>query len=311
MSDGTVHPADGESAKTVLRSALTRADARVDGIMPVLRHLVAAEPDPALNDEAITRVRSMIGDLSAQLIGNGESDQLSVRLSSELVKDAALLAHIHSLALEWQIAESLNARLGVDPVVSPLLQSLISSADMAVQSAAITFLAAQARWRQTQSRMKLPLRELPVDALHSVLQTLRTLSYEYADLWQRADQMETLLRSEYDEGATRLGAASHLLASILHGGWPVLDVIETGATLFLSAASTLSWQRRENVVLAAHDGQFTRLALALRAAGAEPLKINEQLAALYPDAPLPANLRDLSQADAGAILGGYSLENGQ
>ncbi|MFN5779780.1 MAG: hypothetical protein ACK44O_09970, partial [Novosphingobium sp.] len=95
-----------------------------------------------------------------------------------LVERAALLNHIHAQALEFQLGERLQARIALDPVLSPLLQALIASPDSTTAASAMALLAAQARYVQAQRRMQLPVGELPADLFHAILQTVRGLEAE-------------------------------------------------------------------------------------------------------------------------------------
>ncbi|MEJ2408120.1 MAG: hypothetical protein P8Y48_01990 [Novosphingobium sp.] len=318
MIDKTVHPASGENVEAVLRDELARGDAMAETVLPILRHLVAAEDSSVFSDEILARVRGMLADIAASLLGGAlggdegagsaaETDETGI-LTRALIDNPALLSHVHSLALEWQLTERMQGRFAIDPVVSPLLQALISSPDAETQRLAMTFLAAQARWCQAQRRMQLPLRELPGDLFHAVLLTLRALAVRTPEIAQRAAQAEAAMRQSYDEGAGRLGLASRLIMSLGAGAQAALSVTHGGVALFLTALSLGSGQARDVVVLSTHEAQLARLALALRSAGLKPSAIEEQFLALHPEVTLPHGFEGVGRDFAAAILasGRYS-----
>lgn len=315
MIDKTVHPASGENVEAVLRDELARGDAMAETVLPILRHLVAAEDSSVFSDEILARVRGMLADLAGGLLGalneGGQQAQSAAEaehLASALMDNPALLSHVHALALEWHLTERMQARLAIDPVVSPLLQRLIASSDPAVQGLAMTFLAAQARWCQAQRRMMLPLRELPSDLFHAALLTLRALSIPTPEMADRAAQAEAALRQSYDEGASRLGLASRLIMGLGVEAQAALSLAGGGVALFLTTLSLGSGQLRDAAVLSTHKAQVARLALALRAAGLEASAVEEQFLALHPDVTLPPGFDRIGPDFAAALLssGRYS-----
>ena len=76
--------------------------------------------------------------------------------------------------MSQRVLERLQARSGIDPVLTPLVQDLVASKDGSVASLAMAVLASQARFQQHYRRMELPLRELPGDLFHQALVLLRT-----------------------------------------------------------------------------------------------------------------------------------------
>ncbi|MCJ2186200.1 hypothetical protein [Novosphingobium beihaiensis] len=310
MIDRTVQPASGENVEAVLREELARGDAMAETVLPILRHLVAAEDSSVFSDEILARVRGMLGDIAGALLAaaghdgeRAEDAAEAEHLASALTDNPALLAHVHALALEWHLTEKMQGRLAIDPVVSPLMQALIASADPDVQRLAMTFLAAQARWCQGLRRMTLPLRELPGDLFHAVLLTLRAHAVHTPGMAERVAQAEAALRQTYDESTSRLGLASRLLVEL--GGEAqaaALSLQHGGVALFVTALSHGSGQGRDGVVLATHKAQVARLALALRAAGLEPSAVEEQFLALHPDVTLPPGFDRVSPDLAASVL---------
>lgn len=300
------------TVEDVLRDELAHGDAVIGSIGPILRHLLANDDHSLFNDEIVARVRGMIDHIARQMLdavadaeGPNRRDHAVETIEhviSALVERSALLTHVHAQALEFQLAERLQARIALDPVLSPLLQALIASPDSATAASAMALLAAQARFVQAQRRMQLPLEELPADLFHAVLQVLRTVPAE-ADVLTKA---ELALRARYDEGRSRLGLLSRLVIGMGGGATAALAVGHAGVGLFLTALSLGSGQDRDLTALAAHEGQLARFALALRAAGVRPDGIEEQFLAIHPDVSLPEGFAGLG-ADRAAALLAHSL----
>src|SRR5262245_4770206 len=137
MMDGAASrdPANpsGTADETALREAMAQADAALDAAVPVLRHLIGRGDHDLLDEETVARVRAMIDDVADQLLleirglDAPESADPALRdaLTAAIGGDRSLLAHVHALALEWRLTQRLQARLGLDPVLSPLIQALI------------------------------------------------------------------------------------------------------------------------------------------------------------------------------------------
>jgi hypothetical protein len=200
--------------------------------------------------------------------------------------------------VEWQLTERLQGRLALDPVLSPLLQSLIASPDAGIAGGGMALLAAQARFVQAQRRMQLPLAELPADLFHLVLQVLRTAEVP-AEVCARA---EAALRTGFDEGRSRLGLMSRLIMALGGGAVAALSVGHAGVGMFLTALALGSGLDRDAACLATNETQFARLALALRAAGARHEVVEEQFLALHPETSLPEGFDQLGADRAAALL---------
>lgn len=309
MIDQVVHQADAQDVETALRGELARGDAMARTVPPILRHLVAAEDSTLFSDEILARIRGMLADLTHGLLDAaperdggelpaGEADILA----RAFLDNPALLSHLHALALEWQLTERLQLRLAIDPVVSPLLLELASSQDGAAQELATRFLAAQARWCQSQRRMKLSFLDLPGELFRTMLAILRAYFGDGAGMAERAAKAEHEFRDRDEKGASRLGLASRLVMSLGAGALAGLSVSHAGAALFLTALALGSGQGRDAVVFATHKSQLARLALALRIAGLDPGAIERELLALHPDTALPPGFDSLSADQAAAIL---------
>jgi hypothetical protein len=300
---------DGPSVEDVLRDELQHGDSMIESVAPILRHLLTNDDHSLFSDEIVARVRGMMDHLARQLLDalidagseQGSRDhgtEVIAQVMAELVERSALLTHAHALAIEFSLTERLHARLSLDPVLSPLLQSLIASSETGVSAAGMALLAAQARFVQAQRRMQLPLTELPADLFFAALQALRGVEAEPA----ATAMAETMFRAQYDEGRSRLGLLSRLVLGMGGGATAALSVTHAGTALFLTALSLGSGQDRDLTVLATNEAQLARLALALRAAGLRPDAIEEQFLSLHPDVSMPEGFSQLGADRAAALL---------
>ncbi|MBX7493169.1 hypothetical protein K3163_08105 [Qipengyuania sp. 1NDW9] len=294
-----------------LREALARADATLAGIEPILGHLLSAPDHSLFSDEIVARVRGMVADLARQILraqaeATGESgrdafvERHGEALREHLQGFPDLLLHCHALAIEWQLTERLEAQLGLDPVLSGLMQRMIADADGWISSGAMAALAAQARYAQAQRRMELPLGELTGDLFHRTLLAWRDYCGDgQSDAVSRA---ETRLRSTYDESAGRLALFARLVSALGDRAKGALVIEDAGCGLFFSALAALSSQSRDLAVLASHGKQAVRLALSLRAAGMEAGQVDELLLMLHPGGAPIAGLAEMSQREAMDLL---------
>jgi hypothetical protein len=313
MIEGTVSVATATPVESVLRVELAHGDAVIGTIAPILRHLLANGEHSVFSDEIIARARGMFSNMARQLLdavvcGQGGTERVEhdhdqvIALSEALVEHPALLAHVHALALEFQLAERMQARLSIDPVLPPLMQSLIASSDSTQAGLGMALLAAQARFIQAQRRMQLPLAELPGDLLHGAVQAMRTLAgSEQAEVSAAA---EAVIKGGYDEARSRLGLLARLVTSMGGGATVALSANHAGVAMFLTALSLASGQDRDLTVIATNEGQLARLALALRAAGLRPEAIGEQFATLHPEVELPDGFEALDADRAASLLAG-------
>ncbi|MEP7223093.1 MAG: hypothetical protein ABI673_10575 [Novosphingobium sp.] len=302
--------ADADSIERVMRAELSHGDAMIGTIVPIIRHLVASDDQSVFSEEIVARTRGMLEHVARQLLAalavaenkadSREHDRAALEpLLLAIAADPALLAHVHALALEWQLTERVHARLGLDPVLSPLLQSLIASHDPGTAASAMNLLAAQARFTQSQRRMQLPLRELPADVLHAALAAMTDRAG--ADD-EAADRAELAISAEYDEGNTRLGLMARLIMGMGGGAMAALSIEHAGVAMFLSALSIASGQDRSLTTLSTNESQIARLALALAAAGLKPQVVEQQFLSLHPEVSLPAGFEALGPDQAAAIL---------
>jgi len=316
MIDATSPSLDPASPEQELSAALSRADVVADTVVPILRHVLSNEDNSLFGDEIVARIRGMIRHLSVQLLdrlasaSNGtapsqhEAD-LAAQLSDHLLESDGLVCHVHALALEYQLAERLRSRFGVDPVLTPLLQDRIASSDPDLAALAMRFLAAQARHGQSQGRMKLPLLELPGDHLHHAL-----LAMQAIDPQTRADAAVQGIRRDYDEASTRLGLASLLLARMGADASEALKINHAGVALFASALEIASGLDRDSAILATHETQAARLALALRSADAKLDVVRDQYLTLHSELEFPEHFDAIGPDRAAALLASGSSFDG-
>ena len=301
MGEETMDLAADDAVEAILRGGLAREARALTAVVPVLRHLLGSEAQGLVSEAIVARVRGMILDLAAQLLAVQEGRDPAARapghdsstieaLAESLMGDEALLAHCHALATESLVADRLQQRHAIDPVLSPLLQELIAAEDSAIAALAMATLAAQSRFVQSQRRMELPLGELPAELFHTLLARLpggAGVSHQQAS---------------YDEASSRIGLLARLVTAMRRGAVAALALDHAGLALFASAlaGATRSW--REDTVLACQEGQGVRLALTLRAAGLAAPAIERQLALTEPAALLPAAIGALDPSRAGALL---------
>ena len=307
------NPTGPEAVETTLARALARGDALVATTGPILRHLLVNDDHSLFSDAIIARVRGALGDIARQLLeAMAAQDEKAEKhafvgdrideLATLFGSDIAFLGHIHAMALEFQLSERLQERCGIDPVLSPLLQSLIASSDAGTGGTAMRLLAAQARFLQAQRRMEMPLGELPGDLFHCALQIMQTFAGEAGEGASGAAAAQ--LRDAYDESDSRIGLLARMVTGMGNGGVAALSLHHAGPALFTTALALASGQDRNLALLAAHDRQAIRLAVMLRASGIKPDAIAEQLALIDPEAQLPPSFEALRRDRAEALLSG-------
>jgi hypothetical protein len=234
-----------------LRRALAQGDRALGRIGPILGHLLSTRDQSLFSDELVARIRSMLTHLAWQVLRvQAEATGVKGReefaaehgesLSETLFASLPLVAHCHALALEWQLSARMEGEFGLDPVISPLLQSLIGHEDAGIASGAMASLAAQARYAQTQRRMSLPLSELPGDLFHALLLAWR--AYNGDDLSDALVRAEGRLRAEYDEAAGRL--------SLLERVATLVGKDATNALIFDQAGIGLAGKDKQRLAVA-------------------------------------------------------------
>ncbi len=299
--------------EAILRQELVRGDVALAGVAPVLTHLLAGTGQSLISDAVVAQMRGMLGDIAEQLLrtlqmaatdhgdsGSTVDPEKIDALSQRFVSSTVILSHAYALAVESHFAILLEERVGIDPVLSPLLQELIASDQDETAELAMSAMAAQARFMQAQRRMNLPAAELPSELFHQVLSIWRRFAREVSpDLLEKAEQV---LRSQHDETTSRLGLFSRLVTSMKGGVHAALSIDHAGISLFASAIASVTRQPRELAVLACHEGQVARLALTLRGAGVKPEEIARQIALIHPEMTLPDGFQDIGSRQALSML---------
>lgn len=296
-----------DAVEAILKEELARESRALSAVVPVLRHLLASEAQALVNEAILARVRGMVRDLAAQLIAARHGRNPAARapvpadpaaleaLCERLMADEPLLAHCHALAAESLVADRLQQRHAIDPVLSPLLQELIASEDPAIAALAMAALAAQSRFVQSQRRMELPLGELPAELFHALVARAQAQAAESGALLR--------LQAGYDEATGRLGLLARLVAAMRRGAVAALGLDHAGLALFASTLAGMTRQPRSEVVLACHEGQGMRFALLLRACGAKVPTIERQLLMVDPTGRVPNALAGITPDRAFALLG--------
>ncbi|PNU06216.1 hypothetical protein [Novosphingobium guangzhouense] len=304
MIDQAALPADLQGAEAAIRRDLARSGAAAASTLPVLRYLVAAEPDNSFAEEVLARVKGILRDVAAQvldaLIGSIDRrahahEEVAV-LSRAFLDDTIVLAHAHAVALEWQLTERLSTHLGLDPVVSPFVRARVAAGDALMRE----FLTAQARWVDRQRRMALPLVEVPAPVLDAVLAIVRALVEAEPALSNRVAAVEAEVRLRHDEISNRLMVAERVVADDAFEA--TAPVSACGVTLFLTAFAARSGQPRDGLVAAMQPGQQTRLALLLLAAGTPAALVDAQIREIHGRTGMPAVLAGIDAMRAAAIL---------
>ena len=305
-------PDSGEKNRmAVLRDELSRGNAMLARVAPILSHLLATPDHSLFSDELVARIRGMCHDMAWQILraqaeATGEkgrdafADRHGEALAEHFFSSPAILSHCHALALEWQLSARMEQQYGIDPVLSHTLQDLIASPDSSQASAAMAALAAQARFAQAQRRMELPLAELPGDLFHELLLGWRSFNGQ-----RRSDAMiraEAKLRNGYDESANRLALLARLVSGMGEDAATALDLGKAGVALFLSALAARSGQTRAMTVLSTNERQVFRLALGLRAAGLEREEMEAQVLRIHPQVDPPRATCGISASEATQLL---------
>ncbi|MEW9853984.1 hypothetical protein [Novosphingobium sp. M1R2S20] len=306
MIEAPVRTISGVSLEESLRATLAQGDAVAGTVQPVLNHLLAGPDASLFGEEILARMRGMLSHLGAQLLdvpGSGVRSgdpACTAAVIAALRQKSEVLSHLHALALEWQITERLLQEFAIDPITPPLLQSLLTSQEVATRELAAKFLGSQARWCQAQRRMQLPLAELPQDVLDSAL----AASYAALPVDSRSFAPEHQAPVIYRREASRIELAGRLLTSISNPTIDPFDVGQGGVALFMTTLALASGQARDRLCLSAHESQMVRLALALRAAGLSGDEIERQLFILVPNSVLHHGFGKITSDQAASLLAG-------
>jgi len=291
-----------------LRDEMARGNRALRSLAPVIAHLLESDGPSLVSDAIVARLRGMLLHISEQLLASLETEQAvdprrteaQSILVDRLVGDESVVDHLYAVALEGLLTENLQQYAAIDPVLSPLMQELIASERPEIAEVAMTAMAAQSRFCQSQNRMELPLDELPSELFGQVIG-----HFEAGELGLDPDRVTDAgkaLKGAFDEGQGRIGLFARLASLMQGGAVAALDLSHAGFALFASAAASLTRQDRAHVVFACHEGQTVRLVLMLMAAGLSADAVQGQLALLGGTKALPDGLEAMSQAHAQASL---------
>ena len=311
MTDPGVTQASHSPIEAVLADELARGDVVLGTIGPMLGMLLANHDHALFSDEIVARVRSMVASVARQLLvaegaAAGEEDAYAFAaergdaLEGALAGHLPLLGHCQALALEHRLAMQLEARNSIDPVLSPLLQSLIASSDEATAGLAMALLAAQARFVQQQRRMELALAELPSELFEFAL--ARWCEHSGGSGENAVAQAEQRLRESHQAHDRRLSLLARAAGAVGEGMQPAMSLGHAGVALFLTAIALAARQDRDLVAVSTNESQLGRFALAMRAAGLKPGQIAEQFALIHPHVTLPEGFDTLRGDRAATIL---------
>lgn len=287
-----------------LRAALVRGDKVRAQSGPALHHILVVQDRSLLSDAVIAQVGGMLSNLAAQLVDAYAAavDPVAARedVRARLLMIDALREHCQALALEWRLAVRLEADLALDPVLSPLLQTLVADADSGISAVAMAALAAQARFAQGQRRMQLALGELPAELFHAALLAARDAVIDSGQ--DDPARAEARLRAGYQEGAGRLALFARLVAEAPDLPAPMPTIESAGTALWLSMLAERSGEDRDRTACAVADPLLGRLLLTLRAAGVSPVEAERQALRTQPDVELPRGLQDIGTREAAQWL---------
>ncbi len=305
MNGVAMNPSAQAQLETALRVGLARSDAAFRGIAPVLTHMLDDSWPSIVSDASLARVQGMMTgfgrELKSSAPGNSVLSEPDLEMFRQmLIGDSRLLEYCFVLAVEGQIIEQLASEHSVERVLSPLLQELVGSDRKEIAEQAMSCIAAQSRFVQTQARMQMPLSDLPADLFHSVLGKWQ----EFASKHRQDLPIQSIesLRKNYDEGATRTAQMERLVAAIGKGVRAALDLPHAGFSLFATALARESDQSRGNALLSCQAIQSPRLVLGLRAAGLEEADIAKNIVTLGGEATNSKGLNQILPDQAQSIL---------
>ncbi len=303
--DGTQTTAsDLASVEATLRDALAQGDAVLSAAVPTLRRILAHDDSALINAEIVARVRGMLADLARQIVEGHEACSIDRgALTAALTQDDALLTHLHALAIEGRLADRLEDDAGIDPVLSPLLESLIAGGDEVLAGAAMAVMTAQASFIRQQRDMRLPLGELPRAPFQAALASLHGIAGES----EAAAGIGTALQAAFNEDGNRIALLSRLVMRTGSNAAGVLDVKVAGLAVFITALALAAGQDRPTTAMSLSVREPARLILALRAAGLAPAAVRTQSLHFHPDPAPLQGLVDLRADRATQILSASSV----
>lgn len=309
--DGHLAQTTPDSA-TSLRNQLHRAEIARETLPPILAHLLTNEGGSLLNDEIVARVRGMVRHIVDQITSLGSqannaevpaSRTSTQKFTRALYGRVPLLRHCHAIAVEGQLTERLERSAEIDPVLTPLLQSMMASKDDATSALAMSTLTAQALFMQHHMRMELPFTELPEDLFNDLLaQWLETADASNAGLFDRVYRQ---LRDQFVQTTSRLTLLSRLVGSMGSASSTALAISHSGVAIFLTSLAQSAGQDRATATVGMDVQQTAWLAAALRAGGMPVAGITEQITLIHSGQPVPDWLTDIGTQRARDLLGTF------
>lgn len=307
-NDAMNNPTDTDPL-TALRAELARGDQALAGVAPVLVHLLGQSGQSLVSDQTLAHLRGMMDDLARQLLtqlaSQGVDEQtidpvLKHDLANRLSGNTQLLSHCFALCAEAQLSQRLEREHHIDQVLSPLMQELIASSDEALAELAMSTMVAQGRFVQSQSRMSLPIQELPADLFRQVIAISQAVLAN--DTNEQFELASAKLKEQFDEAGSRIALLSHLITSLRGGASVALNLEHGGLALFASALASITGQPRELAVLGCSEQQHARLAFGLRAAALPSEQIERVMAIVHPQIDLSSAFTNLSAQAAQDML---------
>lgn len=310
MSEASHNGDPSTSVESTLREELARGGVILAGARPILRQLLANDDYTLFSDAVIARIRGMAAHIERLLalelardIGHHDRGAFAAEhegaLAPKLLANDDFLAEAHALVVEALLAERMQQRSGIDPVLSPLVQELAASTDPNLAASAMQVLSAQARFIQTQRRMEWPLGELPGDLFHFAL---AGFAESFAGHGDTLAHTLARLRAVFNESDGRIGRMMRLLTGIGRMAPRALDLHHAGPSLFITALSLATEVERHEAVQTMGEAQGMRLALTLRMLGQATGAIAAQLGYLHPELQLPEDFEAITSKHAADIL---------
>ena len=279
---------DAAAIEKALSDEVDQGELVAASVAPIMQHLLARHGDGLFSEETVARVGGMIDAIATELLagdeaGSTDNDTIEA-MAHRLAADEILLRYCHVRACEWQLAQALQRRGVVDPVLSPLLQSARASHDSVVANSAERVLTLQTRFDRLGAKMQHSVADLP------------------EAVFGRSDAVASPSQSSPNTALPRASALDEFVAEHLLDAPEALAIEQAGLAIFLTSLETRSGSPRDAIVLciiARHSLQF---AMMLRAAGLERTAIQQQMARFGLGETCLEQLDNISPAQAKATL---------
>lgn len=308
MESDRMELTDKQTLATALHQALVRGDLVQNAQIPIVAELIGSSHAVFVSEEIAARVRAMIDCLAAEIeeicqcVSPGDAkDCEGGEDFDELSACPSLLKHCLACAFEGELALRLEGSIGLDPVLSPLLQELVASERGETAELGMHAVTAQARFIQSYRRMSLSLGEIPADILHDMLGRWEAVARKSRPEGV-AEKVVEEVKSHYSEASSRAGLLARLFKALGKAAGPSLLLEHAGLGLFASALALRSGQTRDTTMLSMQAGQEARLALAMVSAGLREEQLVHQLGYFCAASFLPHGILGLDRQSARTIL---------